>query len=268
MYFTSQDFITDYGIFYTNVNGDQINSVGKINANGYANIDGFYKSSTLDALFFAADDGTNGKELWMLKNNQLTLVKDLVSGNGNGNPENFIDFNGEVYFMSTIISGNAFNRTYKKVLWKTDGTTNGTVLLHEFDFLSVNINPYFTVYKNKLYFSAYDSSLSGSFLWATDGTINGTAVQNIAANNPQNFFVHGDNMFFAGENFAEGRELWKYDGTNATLLRSFVAGASKWISTVFIILIKLLMGIIIFLFLKMVITHYGVLMAQIQVLLS
>lgn len=227
LYFTSQDFMTDYGIFYTNPNGDQINFVGKVNANGFANIDEFFKSTALDALFFGANDGTNGKELWMLKNNQLNFVKDLVAGSSDGNPENFIEFNGEVYFMSTIQGGNAFNRTYKKVLWKTDGTENGTLKLHEFDFTSFNINPYFTVYKNKLYFTAFDTSLAGSFLWLTDGTVNGTMVENVAASFPQSMFVFGDNMYFAGENFAEGRELWKYDGTNATMLKSFVNGASN-----------------------------------------
>lgn len=233
LYFTSSDYEKDYGIFYTNSEGNQINLVAKINQNGFSNIQEFFYSPTLDALLFGANDGTNGKELWMLKNNNVSLLKDLEAGADSGSPQYFIEFNGEIYFMSIKQQGIGFSRTYKNILWKTDGTTNGTIKLKEFDAVNTIIIPYFTSYNNKLYFAAYDISIGGNYLWSTDGTVSGTAVENLVANTINNIFVIGNNMFYVGSSFGEGQELWKFDGANATLLKSFINGSTGGFSPLY-----------------------------------
>ncbi|PQJ80055.1 T9SS type A sorting domain-containing protein [Polaribacter porphyrae] len=227
LYFSSSDFSKDYGIFYTTASGDAIEFVKKINPNDGNNsgITDFFHAENLGALFFAANDGTNGKELWVSKGSESTtkLVKDINTGSGNSTPQDFFEFNNEVYFM-TVLEQGFINRQYKKTLWKTDGTEAGTVMLKEFSFTNFNHPAYFTVYNSKLYFTAYDSSLAGVYFWTTDGTQANTKFAFSSNNFVRNPFIIDNKMFFSTQNTNEARKLWVYDGTTASEFKDFQAG--------------------------------------------
>ncbi len=94
------------------------------------------------SLFFAANDGVHGVELW--KTDGITqsesvgpdtiMVKDLNPSNGNGQPQNLTDVNGTLFFTNDDgLNGNE--------LWKSDGTAVGTVMVK-------NINPGFDAIGN------------------------------------------------------------------------------------------------------------------------
>jgi ELWxxDGT repeat protein len=74
------------------------------------------------ALYFQADDGASGVELWKTDGTDAgtVLVKDISPGAANSNPSGLTVFNGALYFRADDgVSGIE--------LWKTDGTDAGTV---------------------------------------------------------------------------------------------------------------------------------------------
>ena len=81
----------------------------------------------------------------------------------------------------------------------------------------------FQTVNGKVLFLAYDPT-HGQMLWSTDGTPGGTTMIADLNPNPQNgefqgygqtSIVIGNEMYFAGTDYAHGTELWKTDGTTA-----------------------------------------------------
>jgi len=98
-------------------------------------------------------------------------------------------------------------------LWKTDGTTTGTVPIKSFDswfpesITDVNGRAFFTVFEG----------IGGSALWTTDGTANGTIIVkdfgSQAEGSPTLLTNVNGTLFFATPNGTQGLEIWKSDGT-------------------------------------------------------
>jgi len=72
-------------------------------------------------LYFAAEDPLVGRELFRTSGQGATLVTDLVPGRGSSNPVHLMEFDGSLFFGS---NGN-------HDLYRTDGTTDGTVRVLE-----------------------------------------------------------------------------------------------------------------------------------------
>src|SRR5215510_16063544 len=77
-------------------------------------------------LFFTADDGSTGQELWKSDGTAAgtTLVKDILPGPGTYYPRFLTNVNGLLFFVTDGANGSE--------LWKSDGTAVGTVLIKEF----------------------------------------------------------------------------------------------------------------------------------------
>jgi ELWxxDGT repeat protein len=176
---------------------------------------------TCTALYFSADDGASGEELWKTDGTAAGTfrVKDISPGAGASQPFGMTAFNGALYFAASDgVSGSE--------LWKTDGTEAGTVRVKD---ISPGVNPSapdgFTVFNGALYFRAFEP-VAGGELWKTDGTESGTVrVKDInpgvEASLPlfPAFAVLNGAMYFAGREAATGFELWKTDGTEAGTVR-------------------------------------------------
>ncbi len=167
-------------------------------------------------VYFSANNGTNGNELWSSDGTAAgtTLVKDIYSPNLSSWPGNLASFESRFFFHATDSRG--------AELWSSDGTAAGTTIVRDIATGSGGSLPkYFTPYGNRLYFSAWDSR--GFELWASDGTASGTTLvidlypggapfpNN---SNPQYLAVLNSKLYFSAySDTSRGRELWSSDGT-------------------------------------------------------
>ncbi len=167
--------------------------------------DGYFYNGNV---YFEGDDSLGaGDELWRTDGTVAgTLaVADILSGSGDSDPKEFVEFNGELYFAAE--DDNGYN------LWKTDGTTAGTVLVINPNAAGdSDVDNLFTDGTN-LYFSASDGTI-GVELYKFDGT-DVTLVKDINASgdsNPFGFTILDGKIFFTADN-GTGEKLWVTDGT-------------------------------------------------------
>ncbi len=125
-------------------------------------------------LFFSANDGVNGAQIWTSDGTAsgTTRVTTINVSLGYGlSPYDFTPFNGKIYFQGA--DTNAFYQ-----LWATDGTATGTTLIKADHSIVNGVRGFqpgdITVFKNKLYMSAFDS-VNQLQLWVSDGTTAGTS---------------------------------------------------------------------------------------------
>ena len=157
-------------------------------------------------LYFVADDGVHGEELWKTDGTAegTVLVKDVKNTALVGSYPSYLTvFNDAVYF--TAGEGSTRHGLSNYEIWKTDGTTDGTVLVKDMKpGEKISGADGFTVYNNALYFQGnYD-------LWKTDGTPEGTVF--VADIHPSELTEFNGVLYFAGRG-GSGVELWKTDGT-------------------------------------------------------
>src|SRR5690606_6077545 len=117
-------------------------------------------------------------------------------------------------------------------LWKSDGTSIGTVLVKEFMKGKNSYPTNFTVSNGTLFISLNDD-LHGRELWKSDGTAEGTVLvkdiwPGIESGGP---FILADvsgTLFFRARDGVHGEELWKSDGTSegTVLVKDIYPGVS------------------------------------------
>lgn len=173
-------------------------------------------------LYFPANDGVNGLELWKSNGTEAgtVMVKDINTSGGSFPiyPYEPVELNGIIFFS-------AYNPTTGTELWKSDGTESGTVLVKDIYPGVDNGEPGpMVAFSNAIYFGGNDG-VNGKELWKTTGTsastilikdiypgLNGSIPN---GSYPSNFNVVGSNLIFEANNGTNGREIWKTDGTTA-----------------------------------------------------
>jgi ELWxxDGT repeat protein len=165
-----------------------------------------------DTLFFAANDGIHGLELWKTDGTLpgTALVADLNAPGSGSAPGFMVDVGGTVYFSASTADGIE--------LWKTDGTGAGTVRVKG------GFSPYLATARkvgNLLFFSPGNDEQ----LWKSDGTEAGTVrVKHIDSGSYYSPYVSNltdvdGTLFFTATEGTSGTELWKSDGTEAGTVR-------------------------------------------------
>ncbi|WP_221392049.1 ELWxxDGT repeat protein [Dyadobacter sp. NIV53] len=160
-----------------------------------------------DAVYFTADDGVTGQELW--KSDGTTAgtsrATDITAAN------QFNSFN-----QQTTINNTLYFVTESRILWKTGGTTAGTVQVRAFTASSQAKIKDLTPVGNTLYF-AVTTPRDQTELWKSDGTTAGT-VQVMTLGTRQYFnpaAFKGSLYFCVYTDLNDKLELWKSDGTAA-----------------------------------------------------
>ena len=166
-----------------------------------------------DYLYFGADDGVNGSELWRTNGTTTELVQDINTGTSDSSPYYFTALGDYLYF-------NATDATHGQELWRTNGTT--TELVQDINTGTGGADssdPYgFAAFEDALYFRAYDGT-HGYELWRTNGTTTelvmdiNTGTGGADSSYPHGFTALGDYLYFLAN-----------DGTNGNLWRVSAAG--------------------------------------------
>jgi ELWxxDGT repeat protein len=206
-------------------------------------------------LFFSANDGLHGAELWKSNGTAAgtVMVKDICNGSDGSVPAWLTNVNGVAYFS-------ADDGKNGDELWKSDGTAKGTILVK--DILTGNIyydsgcgfdncgggNGHYkssmpassdprnlTNINGTLFFLANDGlDAYGGYTSAeyqTDGTARGTVRASVVGlwGLGEGTDVNGT-FFFVADDPVHGRELWKNDGTaaGAVLVKDIYPGTDAY----------------------------------------
>ncbi|MBL7682846.1 MAG: T9SS type A sorting domain-containing protein [Flavipsychrobacter sp.] len=181
-------------------------------------------------LYFPADNGTNGIELYKWNGVNTPSIATEVNTGGSANITEVLAHDGRIYF-------NADNGTHGTELWSYTIATNYTQRLTD---LNPGINSSFpmnfTVYKNKIYFTA-NTGTSGSEMYAYDPATNVTAmVSDIAAGAtssfPQGYAVINNKLYFSAYTPSFGRELYSFDSVNIMRLTNVDNGSGDGVYAV------------------------------------
>jgi len=122
------------------------------------------------------------------------MLQNINPGSFPGQPFDFVEAAGTTFFS-------ADHAWYGRELWKTDGTTEGTVVVKDINAGLDSSNPYsLTSFNGKVYFAASDE-FGRTHLWSSDGTPFGTARVNSDQEvyDPEELTVVGDTMYFVAE---------------------------------------------------------------------
>lgn len=162
-----------------------------------------------DRLFFAADDGARGAELWASDGTMsgTRLVKDINPAGGSS-PRNLTARNDTLFFIADGATSVG--------LWKSNGTNAGTVPVKLFDQPNPFVRPLYdlTLSGGTLYF--FTNTSGGQVLWKSDGSTSGTLpVSTIPGDPPIHLTTVNGRLFFVASDAEHGAELWTSDGTAA-----------------------------------------------------
>ena len=114
-------------------------------------------------LFFAANDGVSGRELWSSDGTAAGTVRvaDVNPGPGSGRVAELAVAGGRLYFA-------AYDPVHGSELWESDGTAGGTRLAADLAPESASSYPkHLAAVGSRLYFAANDG-ISGYELWTID----------------------------------------------------------------------------------------------------
>jgi|GEM_PF-909189 len=185
---------------------------------GRAFIGGAWK----DTVYFSADNGTNGRELYRFHLtgwDNVYSMHDLNPGAGSSTPKNFTLSGNVMYFA-------ADNGSAGEELWRDNGQGNIQMVK---DIVPGSVGSFpkaLTPFgAGSIYFLAYTSA-TGYELWKSDGTESGTVmVKEIRVGSggdaPGNLVYDSTSgyLYFQADDGISGMELWRSNGTAAGTVR-------------------------------------------------
>ncbi len=179
-----------------------------------------------DIVYFPANDGINGIELWRTDATEAGtyMVKNIGPG-AQSMCESVFGCGSEHIVMNDILYFRATDNVHGSEIWRSDGTEAGTYMIKDINpGLGDNSNSifmsaqYFAEMNDILYFAA-DGGGNNIELWRSDGTEAGTyLLKDLAIGGssvPEFITAIENNIYFRCKNTVGESELWKSDGTEA-----------------------------------------------------
>jgi ELWxxDGT repeat protein len=172
-----------------------------------------------DRVFFVADDGLHGKQLWVSDGTAAGTVRLTDSGSLSPfiAPDQLTVVNHTLFFTYA-------DALHGRELWKSDGTVTGTGLVKDINPGSQTSFPQALTAAGDTLFFAADDGVHGVELWKSDGTEAGTVLVKDVNPGPDSGLLFGGQvqmvaangtLYFVGFTPQTGAELWKSDGTEA-----------------------------------------------------
>ncbi len=172
-----------------------------------------------DEVFFVADDGTHGRELWHTNGTALgtSIVADLNPAGGS-DPTALTVFpvaGADRLFFSAKPDG------VHAALCSSDGTEAGTAIVPDADGHQIADPTEMAVLDNgvaELLFFAATDSVAGAEIWRSDGIAPPELVADInqkpgTGSNPSHLTPGDSILYFVADDGSLGPELWQTDGT-------------------------------------------------------
>jgi ELWxxDGT repeat protein len=161
-------------------------------------------------LYFAADDGIHGRELWSTDGTAAgtVLVRDLWPGAPDSGPRDLVTLGNRLFFLADADVSDA--------LFTVSPTGQATRVR----LLSGGRRAYNLIAAGSRLFFVVDSPATGPELWMSDGTRRGTRLvreirPGAIGSYPQELTAVDGLLLFAADDGIHGQEPWVSDGTAA-----------------------------------------------------
>jgi len=202
------------------------------NINQSGNSDPSYLTKVGSTLFFAANDGIHGRELWKSDGTAVgtKMVKDVRAGSRGSFPADLINVNGTLFFTAN-------DGAHGRELWKSNGMATGTKMVKDLtngEISGTNTNLYLPVaVGSRLFFFVTDCCAGGSSLVVSDGTAAGTNRIDKPLEEVSSARALGAKLFFVQTDYSvdpPGQALWVSNGTSTGTRRFAPAPSGDQIS--------------------------------------
>lgn len=164
---------------------------------------------------YSTDDATVGNELYAYNPtaDTFSLIKDIDTGTGDSSISNFTILGSTLYFEAD------------NALWKTDGTTAGTLAVASASTLAGIANLY--AWNNLLFFEGDDAS-NGDQLYVYNPTLDTvTNISNISGSNndhnPSDFEAYNGYLYYSGaSSTSSDKYLFRTDGLTISQINATI----------------------------------------------
>ena len=186
-----------------------------------------------DTLYFSADDGIHGAELWAydMTTDSTRIVADIYPGQNASFPGYWL-----VLVHEGVIYFDAADPSHGRELWAHNTVNDSTWLvanINDDDFSSNPGDDIEIVYGDTLYFSAFTFQY-GTELWAHHPANNSTwLVEDIHHGSSSNpgwlmHFVYNDVLYFTARDMMNVHDLWAHNQTSGSTWKVASFGMAPW----------------------------------------